>query len=375
MYAQDAVECAQRIQNGTAEFGVFSAENAYHLATLAWDGLTVIKEVRHNERLNQRFDFQSVVVVRSTHTGGVKSLAGVDFCHPGLDYERGSRWTERFLKHFERSVVKSECASNGESANELEVAGLAKFFNAGCRPGTWSPIDKEDKMLKEKYPNLCSLCDNPETCTYEEALGSTSHRLALECMRKSGNAVAYVDQQEAIDFFEANSGIENQFSFLCPNGTMQAIGGNSQPCAWLSQPWKLIVSNNEKAVGLSLTLGRWIHSNTGWESSLRQIIVPDSTSIVAVNAIVRLPDYIRPIRAVPISDITTCPAPIRWCTHSYEEKQKCEVVKAAALTSGIVPEIICAPQKSDTVSCISDVSAGKADFVGIDSNYGYLARQ
>lgn len=375
VYAQDAVECAQRIINGTAEFGVFSAENALHLATLGWEGLTVIKEIRHTERRNERFDFQSVVVVRSTHTGGVGNLKSLDYCHPGLHFERHSRWSERFLKHFERTVVKPECASDGASPAEQEAAGLANFFNAACRPGSWSVNDQEDKMLKEKFPGLCSLCDDVANCAYEELPGSTSHRQALECLRKSGNAVTYVALQEAQEFFEANSGIENQFSYLCPNGTLQSINGNARPCAWLSQPWKVIVSNNEKAIGLSQTIGRWIHSSSGWEASLRSILVPDSTEIVAVNAIVRLPDYIGPIRTIPISDISTCPEPIKWCTHSYEEKLKCDVVKAAALTSGIQPEIICTPPKSDTVSCISDVSSGKADFVGIDSNYGYLARQ
>lgn len=48
---QDSVECAQRIQNGTAEFGIFTAESALLLANLRWDSLTVVKELRHRERL------------------------------------------------------------------------------------------------------------------------------------------------------------------------------------------------------------------------------------------------------------------------------------------------------------------------------------
>lgn len=342
---------------------------------MGWEDLTVIKEIRHNERLRESFDYQSVVLVRSDHSGGVQNLKGVDYCHPGLFYERSQRWSERFLKHFERSVATTNCSFDGSSAAELEVAGIAEFFNAACRPGSWSNNPSEDEYLKAKYPSLCSLCDNSATCSYDETSGSTSHLQALNCMRKSGNAVTYVALQEAQEFFTRNSGIANEFSLLCPNGTLQNILNNERPCVWLSQPWKLVLSNNQKAISLAQNVQRWSTSNSGWESSLRDILFTDSYAVVAVQFIVPLPRYMNPIRAVPIAVDSACPAGIRWCTHSYDEKEKCEVLRMAALTTGIVPNIFCNPPKSDTVSCISDVSSGKADFVGIDSNFGYLARK
>ena len=315
-----------------------------------------------------------MVIVRSEHTGGLNNLRGTDFCHPGLHYERHQRWTEKFLKHFERSIIPANCSFDGRSPTELEVDGLADFFNAACRPGAWSNDPREDKMLKEKFPRLCDLCDDSENCSYE-ASDSTSHRQALECVRKSGNAVTYVALQEAQEFFSVNSDIANQFSFLCPNGSMQHITDNARPCVWLSQPWKLIISNNQKAISLAQSLNVWNSASMGWESALRQILNPDASTIVAVNNIVSLPDYMRPIRPVPIAVESACPAGIRWCTHSYDEKEKCEVLRMAALTTGIVPNIFCTTPRSDTVSCISDVSSNKADFVGIDSNFGYLARK
>lgn len=53
---QDSIECAQRLRNGTADFGIFSAETALLLATMKYDGLTIIKELRHRDRL-QRMRF------------------------------------------------------------------------------------------------------------------------------------------------------------------------------------------------------------------------------------------------------------------------------------------------------------------------------
>lgn len=313
--------------------------------------------------------------MRSDHSGGLENLRGVDFCHPGLHYERHQRWSEKFLKHFERTVVRQNCSFDGTSPAEWEVSGLSNFFNAACRPGFWSNNIVEDAALKAKYPKLCALCDDPTTCSYEDTTPSTSHRQALECVRKSGNAITYVALQEAQEFFQIHTNIVNEFSYLCPNGSLQSISSNTRPCVWLSQPWKLIVSSDEKAIGLSQTIGRWMISNTGWESSLRQIITPDSTSVVAVRNILRITDYVAPIRPIPIAIGLTCPTPINWCTRSYEEKTKCDILSTAALTTGIIPNIICNDPKSDTVSCISDISKGKSDFVGIDSNFGYLARK
>ena len=169
---QDSIECAQRIRNGTAEFGVFSAENALHLASLGWDGLTVVKEVRHRERLNCEFgvefrrdvgikqsnvfspheiapvDYESVVIVRSNHKNGIEGLRGLDYCHPGFHYDRTQRWTERFLKHFERTVAQPDCEKAGaKSSAEIEVEALAQFFNKACRPGAWSNNIEEDAKL------------------------------------------------------------------------------------------------------------------------------------------------------------------------------------------------------------------------------------
>lgn len=52
---QDGIECAQRLRNGTADFGIFGPETALLLASLKYDGLTVVKELRHKDRINGSF--------------------------------------------------------------------------------------------------------------------------------------------------------------------------------------------------------------------------------------------------------------------------------------------------------------------------------
>lgn len=214
---------------------------------MRWQGLAVIKELRHTARPRALYDFQSVVVVREDHVDGRRNLRGTDFCHPGLhQHQRHARWTEGFLKYFERQVVPPNCEA-GTTPAEIEAASLAGYFNAACRPGLWSTIQEEDAELKGKYSRLCELCDNVETCSYESS-SSTSHRQALECMRKSANGVTYVALQEAQEFFEANADIVNEFKYLCPNSSYQVIANNESPCVWNTQPWPVIVSNNENAL-------------------------------------------------------------------------------------------------------------------------------
>lgn len=374
VFVQDAVECAQRIINGTAEFGIFSAENSFHIAAMRWSGLAVIKELRHTSRRNEPFDFQSVVIVRSSHYDGLRNLREMDYCHPGLHQrQRHERWTEAFLKHFERQVVPYDC-NDGHSPAELEAAALSKFFNSACRPGAWSHIESEDKRLKEKYPKLCELCDDTEACSYTAA-PATDHQKALECMLKSNNGIAYVAYQEAREFFTARPELESSFKFLCQNGSYQEIFNNTRPCVWLTQPWSILVSNNDNSLGISNRILRWtIFGTTLWETSLNSILTSSGTNaVVPVQNIVPLIDYVNAIRPIP-ADIGMCTTTSKWCTHSYDEKDKCEVVRAVAFTTGIRPLLECNEPRTDPVSCISDVSGGKADFLGIDSNFGYLAR-
>lgn len=48
---QDSIECAQKIRNDTADFGIFTAESSLQLASLNWADLTVVKELRHMDRM------------------------------------------------------------------------------------------------------------------------------------------------------------------------------------------------------------------------------------------------------------------------------------------------------------------------------------
>lgn len=95
-----------------------------------------------------------MVIVRAGHEGGIDGLRGYNFCHPGYYYDRSQRWTERILKHFERSVVTPNCEGDIKSPSEIETAALASFFKSACRPGLWSNNIREDAELSKLVDGL-----------------------------------------------------------------------------------------------------------------------------------------------------------------------------------------------------------------------------
>ncbi|XP_059607421.1 transferrin-like [Phlebotomus argentipes] len=375
---QDSIECAQRMLNNTADFGIFGPETVLQIGALAWDGISVVKELRHSDRSDNPVDYESVVIVRSEHQGGTRGLRGAKFCHPGLFYDRSQRWSERFLKHFERAVVPVECELDGVSPAEIEASAMSRFFTSACRPGAWSNNPEEDARLKEQFPNLCELCDpGANTCDYpRDGSGSeNSHAEALRCLIRGGTA-AYVALEVVQDLFNTELREHaDSFAYLCPNDTLQSITFNDNPCVWLRQPWRLVVSSDAMAVQLPQLMNDWF--NTGrsepWKDAIKAIITAESSVIHRPQSLQRLRDYVRSIREIPI-DFNFCSTRSTWCTTSADEYEKCLVISAGGLTSGVLPTIECRAPRSNPVACLNDINTNGSDFMGIDSNFGFLAR-
>lgn len=377
-WVQDSIECAKRIRNGTADFGTFLPESALHISALDWSNqMIVIKELKHSTKTDQRIDYASVVIVRKDHQGGLSSLKDRKYCHPGLHYSKANKWTEYFLKYMERKVVTPEC-NIGKSSTEIEVASLSKFFGDSCRPGIWSHDTKEDAELKKKYPSLCKLCPASD-CKYDENVVTNGpdkkHQLALKCLQ-SGGHVAYVSKQDAQTFFN-KEGSATEFRYLCPNNTLETIADNDNPCVWLQQPWKMIISNRENALSIERKIDEWFASakknGLGWEGAVVEILgasnfEPHRTPVQQISQHMAL------YREIPIAE-NHCNTEINWCTTSAEEQEKCDIIRTGAITSGVQPVISCAAAKESTVTCLEQISKNNSDFMGIDSNYGYLARQ
>lgn len=90
------------------------------------------------------------MIVKANYEGGITGLKGMKYCHPGFYYGRSERWSERFLKYFERESLTPDCENplaKIATPAEIEVATVANHFGSSCRPGAWSNNEQEDKRL------------------------------------------------------------------------------------------------------------------------------------------------------------------------------------------------------------------------------------
>lgn len=368
----DSAECAIRLAQGAADFGVFNAEELLLTFQFYPSDILPILQLRHQDKLEDEFEFQTVAVIPADLTQKIvspgerlKLLKDGGLCHPG--FSKSQWWNDYILKYFEKTVNRPYCQEN-VTVIENEIRSLRDFFGKACRPGEWSADSSIDEELKNKYPELCALCDNKATCSYYNK-AKHGHFGALECLARRNGKVAYVALSYVREYLKTNA----TFQFLCPNGDILPLTSET-PCAWLKQPWSVIAARKEVAKFLKSDLWKWLKSpykENDWEIALSKIIQEDSLAIDLTE--MSLSTYLSKGREIDISNIETCGKTIRWCTIGDLETNKCTWVAKAAKALGVEPNISCIKSNS-TFECFHDIAENRADIITIDSNYGYLAR-
>lgn len=380
--AIDNSDCALKLERGEADFGIFTAEEA--ILTSKFDiqqQRVVIGEIRDSKKPTD-FQFETVAVVREDFPGSLNALKGKNFCHPG--FSKSQLWSDRVLKHFERVVLTStnsvSCNESSRTAAEDELSALSSFFKSACRPGEWVSNDNLDKKLKEKYSNLCELC-YPATGCYHTPETDSSGYATLNCLTKKGGDVAYVAYYYVQEYFglahgNLNNGPEH-YRYLCPNGTVQNITSNGRPCKWIQQPWSsIIVKDNQTAKNLMPVLKKYVSTtqarrSSTWMDTVNYIITGHSNKLFIKEASLR--SFIQKGREIPQPGNTLpCRKPIKWCTTSKIENNKCEWLQQAAVTQGFVPDLQCV-QGTSHLDCSNMIRNKKADITGINSNLGPIA--
>lgn len=99
---------------GTADFGVFTAESSLQLASLAWSDLTVVKELRHMDRMGCN------VLTTSQQTFRVIEVKFFFFsCRWFWDSSYCTSWTRRRNWRIERlQLLSSRISLRSKSAME-----------------------------------------------------------------------------------------------------------------------------------------------------------------------------------------------------------------------------------------------------------------
>ncbi|XP_046817417.1 transferrin-like [Vespa crabro] len=373
----DNTECAIRLAEGKADFGLFSADALLLAYQFYPDEIVPIFGLRHRDKLLQKYEFQSVAVVSSDISiainSGFESLKNAGLCHPG--FSKAQWWNDYILKYFEKNTYEADCQTN-ITAIENELKNIKSFYGKACRPGDWASDVNFSAALKKKYPELCALCDNTTACKYtnDEKHG---HIGALDCLTSGRGKVAYVALEYVHQYFKENQ--KSQYRFLCPDGSLHNLTSNN-PCSWIKQPWGAIVARKKVADQLTNLLTLWLSGSAtyaveSWSESLKRFIEENNGVITNITRPTSLVSYLAEGRKeVILSDVKTCGNVIRWCTISILERAKCEWIAKEAIALGIEPKISCW-QTNSTFECFRDIADNKADIITIDSNYGYIARK
>ncbi|XP_011310325.1 transferrin [Fopius arisanus] len=374
---KDRTECAVKIVKGRADFGVFNAEELLLAYQFYPEEIKPIAQLRHKDRTDREFDFQSVVVVPESFNSneGLSGLKNGGLCHPGFS---NSLWNDYVLKAFERKVWNHQCHADLSTA-ENEAINLRNFFGKACRPGKWVQDAIENRRLKEKYPELCELCDNSRDCDYYNT-EHHGHIGALECLTSGKGKAAYAAYDYVYQYFGVNrTGPEPRvtrpgFQFLCPNGSLKPLTV-SEPCTWVAQPWSAVVARKDLTPALVSSLKKWLspdESFGSWTQALK-LILENEGQISNFTEDQALGSYLTTGREINLSG-KTCGSTIRWCTISSEETGKCRWIAKEALLLGIEPKFTCVETNS-TFECLRAINENIADIITIDSNYGHLARK
>lgn len=374
---EDSVDCAIKIQNGEADFGLFTAEEALLVFNFINQDVEVIGQLRHREKLNESFAFQTVAVVKSSFNGDFANLQGKNYCHPG--FEAGQTWTDRVLKEFENNVIPRVHRAK-HSTVDNELYSISRFFNAACRPGRWSMDELMDNKLKQQYSSLCQLCDFHDQCTYTNEMHG-SHKSALNCLTNLGGDIAYVSLQYVREYFGLIRGYEphanaTDYKFLCPSGQTSPLNAS---CSWLKQPWPSVVASRGKSFILRSLILQWLSKDSSgrgnWEEVFRSIIEGPDFVFQTIPGPKTLLSYVEEGRKVPLGWDDDLHRNVKMCVPDQKYAlEKCNWLKQSVITHGIEPELSC--QKADNVTqCFEFVQNKSSDIVNVDTEYGFLGRK
>ncbi|KAJ9575280.1 hypothetical protein L9F63_025763 [Diploptera punctata] len=374
---KDSTDCALKLQKGEADFGIFTAEEAILMSK--FDQLQerkVVAEIRNTERETAKFKFETVAVIKGDFSGPLTNLKGKNFCHPG--FSSSQIWTDRVLKHFERVVLNTtvKCDRSLRSSVESELHALSSFFTRTCRPGEWLPSDYAvlEKRFKKKNTAIYAHCFIPISGCCLQSSFQPPNKVTLHFFPNKRPRIQLYKLQELeiIQGILNRQNIDvNQYNYLCPNGTTQPLS-TEEPCTWIAQPWDSIITRNTE-LQKYLPSQQLRSSALAWVDTLIKIVLGNDNKLFVEPRIFSLKEYIQAGREIPEEGTTLpCQHPIRWCTVSAKETEKCEWIKQAGITQGIVPELKCV-QALSKEDCLGKISKGEADIMGIDTNIGTIA--
>jgi hypothetical protein len=226
---------------------------------------------------------------------------------------------------------------------------------------------KLDQELKQKYPNLCALCDNPSRCEGSDKYWG--RRGSLFCLTDGAGDVSWARLDDVrLHFGLVPGGPESSpegYSFLCPDGTTRPVNGTN-PCIWVVKPWPVVATKRTAAQDIQEFIASLSDADSfSWQAAVLSLIETFHMSINKLEPIEPIETFLEKATGfLNANSFSGChpPRTIRICTTSIIENAKCSWLRESAAVYGIEPDLDCL-KADNTTHCMDAVSHKAADIV------------
>ncbi|XP_065338235.1 transferrin-like [Cloeon dipterum] len=383
---EDSTDCALKMRERKAHFGMFKAEEAL-LASHILEAVNVIGDIRHEEYIHENFSFNAVAIARrsSVPNNDLQYAQNLSLCHPGMGQVH-TGWSDMILKELDLTLLDKKGllkCDEWRSTLQNELYSISQMWGPSCRPGKWSWDEEIDASLKKDFNSLCAKCPNKANCAYTDP-GNT-HQATIACLRNGGD-VAYVALQEAKEFFQSTEGSYKDFGYVCKD--LKLSSNYSDECILARQPWSSIVAVREVSRELGAKLHEWLkpleprlsieqvpeRMEGGWQRTLIDLLL-ESYHLYSPLPQIELKTFVGRGRRLKQKqeENVACNRQIRWCVGREEERAKCGWISTAAWYAGLVPEIKCV-YANGSRDCVNKVSSSEADLTVADIDLAHYGK-
>ncbi|KAF5286393.1 hypothetical protein FQA39_LY16313 [Lamprigera yunnana] len=376
--ARDRLECAQKIKQREADVGIVDPEDMYIGANIPDQDFAIFEEIVTLDEPDAEFRYEGVAVIHKNLKleNGIKSLKGLKSCHTGVGRNVGYKIPITKLK---KMGIIGALNNPDMSPRENELAAFSNLFDKCCIVGTWSPDPKIDKRLKEKYSNLCALCEDPEKCGYPDKF--SGYDGALRCLAHNGGDIAWTKVIYVRKFFGLPVGTipaqpsdekPEDYAYLCPDGSRVPIDG--PVCRWAARPWQGYMTNTgvvktidelRTKIANLYAIGSKTHAS--W---LKKILELSEKTLPREHKIISPRDYLDKANYTDVIEREYGPPfkTVRFCVTSKDELEKCKAFSSAAFSRDIRPRFDCVLEENIS-ECLKTIRDNGADIITVDGQW------
>ncbi|KAF0314806.1 hypothetical protein GQ607_017962, partial [Colletotrichum asianum] len=358
----------------------------YIAAQMPDQHFTVFKEIRTKEEPNEEFRYEAVAVIhKDLNIDSVQGLRGLKSCHTGVGRNVGYKIP---ITKLSKMGVLGPLNKEGMSARENELNALSQMFSQACLVGKWSPDPEFNQVLKQRYSNLCALCEHPDVCDYPDKF--SGYDGALRCLAQNGGEVAWTKVYFVKKHFglaigngaaTPNDQNPDDYAYFCPDGTKKPVTGPA--CRWAARPWQGYIADSQDIGEDIPDLQAQISlANTEGEAQqapwLNKVLDLNNKTVAVDNPAgpfspldylnkANYTDVIERNSGVPMR-------PVRICVVSDVELQKCHALKKSAFSRDIRPPFDCI-QEPSLHDCLKTVRDDGADIITLDGGEVLMAQR